>query len=71
MSTTMDRALPNGLPAPGQEPLTTPYWEGTRAGKLVVQRCRSGQPRHAAPNVATPVRLMVRRGRFDVGAVVA
>lgn len=33
-------ALPDGLPAPGQEPLTAPYWEGTRARKLIIQRCR-------------------------------
>ena len=32
-----DRALPAGLPAPGVEPLTAPYWEGTRAGKLVMK----------------------------------
>ena len=36
----MSTVLPAGLPAPAIEPLTTPYWEGTRAGKLVVQRCR-------------------------------
>lgn len=34
------RALPPGLPAPGTEPLTAPFWEATRAGKLMVQRCR-------------------------------
>lgn len=34
-------ALPAGLPAPAVEPLTRPYWEGTRQGKLVIQRCRS------------------------------
>ena len=43
MSTTMNdknaRALPAGLPAPGVEPLSAPYWAGTRAGKLIVQRC--------------------------------
>lgn len=40
MSTTPSRALPVGLPAPASEPLTAPYWEGTRAGRLVIQRCR-------------------------------
>jgi uncharacterized OB-fold protein len=34
-------ALPPGLPAPAQEPVAKPYWDGTRAGKLVIQRCRS------------------------------
>ncbi|MBI3827694.1 MAG: OB-fold domain-containing protein [Candidatus Rokubacteria bacterium] len=34
--------LPAGLPRPVPEPdgLDTPYWEGTRAGELRVQRCR-------------------------------
>ena len=32
-------ALPAGLPAPAPEPLTAPYWDATRAGRLVVQRC--------------------------------
>ena len=36
MSTTV---LPAGLPAPAIEPLTKPYWEGTREGKLVIQKC--------------------------------
>jgi len=40
VSTLKERALPDGLPAPAQEPLTKPYWEGTRAGRLVIQRCR-------------------------------
>lgn len=40
-STTSARALPAGLPAPAQEPLTRPYWEGTRRGQLVIQRCRT------------------------------
>jgi uncharacterized protein len=31
--------LPPGLPAPAQEPVAKPYWDGTRAGKLVIQRC--------------------------------
>lgn len=39
MSTTTT-ALPAGLPAPAEEGLTKPYWDGTRAGKLVIQRCR-------------------------------
>jgi len=34
--------LPPGLPIPVPSPdgLTHPYWEGTRAGRLMVQRCR-------------------------------
>jgi uncharacterized OB-fold protein len=34
--------LPAGLPRPVPEPdgLDRPYWEGTRAGRLLVQRCR-------------------------------
>jgi uncharacterized OB-fold protein len=44
-TTTTTRALPAGLPAPAQEPLALPYWEGTRAGRLVIQRCR-GCGRH-------------------------
>lgn len=39
-SITQARALPSGMPAPAVEPLTEPYWEGTRGGKLRVQRCR-------------------------------
>ena len=39
MSTTTT-ALPAGLPAPAEEGLTKPYWDGTRDGKLVIQRCR-------------------------------
>ena len=33
--------LPEGLPVPATESdkLDLPYWEGTRAGKLMVQRC--------------------------------
>lgn len=37
----MDHVLPHGLPAPMQDGLAAPYWAGTRAGKLVIQRCRS------------------------------
>ena len=35
--------LPAGLPRPVPEPdgLDRPYWEGTRAGELRVQRCRA------------------------------
>jgi hypothetical protein len=35
--------LPDGLPAPRPENdgLDAPYWEGTRRGKLMVQRCRA------------------------------
>jgi uncharacterized OB-fold protein len=35
--------LPKGLPEPVTETdkLDAPYWEGTRAGKLLVQRCGS------------------------------
>ncbi len=35
--------LPTGLPRPVAEAdgLDRPYWEGTRAGRLLVQRCRS------------------------------
>jgi len=34
--------LPTGMPRPVPEPdgLDAPYWEGTRAGELRVQRCR-------------------------------
>ena len=34
--------LPAGMPRPVPEPdgLDAPYWEGTRAGRLLVQRCR-------------------------------
>jgi uncharacterized OB-fold protein len=34
--------LPAGMPRPVAEPdgLDRPYWEGTRAGRLLVQRCR-------------------------------
>lgn len=40
MSTTMNRALPEGLPVPAQDGLAKPYWEGTRQGKLAIQKCR-------------------------------
>jgi len=35
--------LPKGLPEPVTEAdqLDKPYWDGTRAGKLMVQRCKS------------------------------
>lgn len=36
----MSTALPVGLPAPAQEPVAKPYWDGTRAGKLMIQRCK-------------------------------
>jgi uncharacterized protein len=40
MSTT--RALPPGLPVPDTtDPLTAPFWQGTREGRLLVQRCRA------------------------------
>ena len=34
--------LPEGLPIPiaGADELSTPYWEGTRRGKLMIQFCR-------------------------------
>lgn len=34
--------LPPGLPipAPERDGLSTPYWEGLKAGRVVVQRCR-------------------------------
>ncbi len=34
--------LPEGLPAPssGADGLSTPYWEGTRKGKLLIQYCK-------------------------------
>ena len=34
--------LPPGLPipVPGPDGLTAPYWEGARAGRLMVQRCK-------------------------------
>lgn len=37
--------LPAGLPAPVPEPdgLDRPYWEGTRRGELLVQRCERCQ----------------------------
>jgi uncharacterized OB-fold protein len=41
VSTTTSRALPAGLPAPGEESMTKPYWDGTRQNRLIVQRCRS------------------------------
>lgn len=41
MSTKTTHALPAGMPAPGREPLTETYWEGTRHGKLMVQKCNS------------------------------
>ncbi len=33
--------LPTGLPIPGPERdgLSKPYWEGLKAGRLVIQRC--------------------------------
>jgi uncharacterized OB-fold protein len=35
--------LPTGMPAPVPEPdgLDKPYWDGTRRGELMVQRCRT------------------------------
>ena len=35
--------LPAGLPRPTPEPdgLSAPYWEGTRRGELLIQRCRA------------------------------
>jgi len=37
-----DFYLPEGLPTPSSAPdgLAEPYWEGTRAGQLRVQKCR-------------------------------
>lgn len=43
MSQTLpDFYLPAGLPSPVPEPdgLSRPYWEGLRASRLLVQRCR-------------------------------
>ncbi|GGC43009.1 hypothetical protein GCM10011504_21790 [Siccirubricoccus deserti] len=40
MSANISHVLPPGLPAPAQEPVALPYWEGTRAGRLVIQKCR-------------------------------
>jgi len=37
---TTTNALPAGMPAPGSEPLTAPYWEGTRQRRLMVQHCQ-------------------------------
>ena len=39
----MSPYLPDGLPRPVPEPdgLSAPYWDGTRRGELVVQRCRA------------------------------
>ncbi|MBL6457346.1 OB-fold domain-containing protein [Belnapia sp. T6] len=31
--------LPDGLPVPNQDSIALPYWQGTRAGKLVIQKC--------------------------------
>lgn len=41
----MTTYLPHGMPAPTPESdgLSTPYWEGTRRGALMVQRCRACQ----------------------------
>ena len=41
----MSSYLPKGLPAPAPESdgLSAPYWEGTRRGELMVQRCRDCQ----------------------------
>jgi uncharacterized OB-fold protein len=38
----MSPYLPKGLPAPTPESdgLSAPYWDGTRRGELMVQRCR-------------------------------
>ena len=45
-STTTDRALPPGLPAPATtDPLTAPFWQAARDGRLLVQRCH-GCGRH-------------------------
>ncbi len=40
-----DYYLPEGLPTPSSGPdgLSAPFWEGTRAGKLRVQKCKSCQ----------------------------
>jgi hypothetical protein len=36
-----DTYLPEGLPMPTvTDPLSAPYWEATRAGKLRIQKCR-------------------------------
>ncbi len=46
MSDAKTRALPAGLPAPmTDEPLSAAYWAGTRAKRLMVQKCR-GCGRH-------------------------
>jgi uncharacterized protein len=39
----MTTYLPNGMPAPIPEGdgLSAPYWEGTRRGAIMVQRCRA------------------------------
>lgn len=41
MSTTTERALPAGMPAPAEDSLSQPYWEATRQGRLRIQRCRA------------------------------
>lgn len=41
MSTTTERALPAGMPAPAEDSLSRPYWEATRQGRLRIQRCRA------------------------------
>jgi uncharacterized OB-fold protein len=46
VSDAKTRALPAGLPAPmTDEPLSAAYWAGTRAKRLMVQKCR-GCGRH-------------------------
>ncbi len=44
--------LPKGLPEPVTETdrLDQPYWQGTRAGKLMVQRCGACRPGSGDPN---------------------
>ena len=41
-------------PLPNIDPLNKPFWENARAGKLVVQTCRSCHDRHYPPSPVCP-----------------
>ena len=45
---------PNVYPAPTIEPGTEPFWEGTRAGKLMVKFCKSCGKTHWYPRTLCP-----------------
>ena len=47
--------MPYNKPIPDPDPLSKPFWEGARAGKLMLPRCTSCNrvhwyPRHICPN---------------------